>query len=492
MTTANLKRSFQSDAWLNGLAATLGILAVASCGGTKAANSGRETPEAGGGGDALVEAPIEALPDAEVIADAIAKSVSDAQTTAPNGTYCSLAGSVLWGAAGPTTVAGGPSGTPPLEWLTLPAGFCAHYFGTVGDARQLRFAPGGELFVASPTTGTTGGNYGQGAAAVVVLPDDNRDGFADPSITFLGNLPSTQGMLFANGFFYFQDDATVRRLAYKTGDRHPTSMPQAVTTLSLPPISAPQDPLHWPKALDIAMDGTMYVTNGGSQDDACISTNPTRGAIFAFQADGTTRLVAKGFRNPIALRCEANHDVCLAVELALDYSQDLGGREKLVVVRPGDDWGFPCCASRNLPYATATYGDTHVTPDCSNVAADTDSFVIGHTPFGVDFEQGMWPAPWKERAFVTLHGVVGSFVGARVVAIALDPTTGAPMPATELGDGGPKPDSLLQFASGWDDGRQDHGRPAAIAFAADGRMFLADDNLGIIVWIAPITLMASH
>ena len=48
--------------------------------------------------------------------------------------------------------------------------------------------------------------------------------------------------------------------------------------------------------------------------------------------------------------------------------------------------------------------------------------------------------------------------------------------------------SLLQFASGWDDGMQDHGRPAAITFAADGRMFLADDNLGIIVWIAPTTL----
>jgi glucose/arabinose dehydrogenase len=199
-------------------------------------------------------------------------------------------------------------------------------------------------------------------------------------------------------------------------------------------------------------------------------------------------LVAKGFRNPIALRCETNHDVCLAVELALDYSDTMGGREKLVVVRSGDDWGYPCCATRDLPYSTVTYSDTQGTPDCANVAPESGSFVIGHTPFGVDFEPGMWPAPWKDRAFVTLHGVVGSFVGARVVAIGLDATTGLPMPATELGNGGPNPDSLLQFASGWDDGNQDHGRPAAITFAADGRMFLADDNLGIIVWIAPTTL----
>jgi len=464
MTTANLKRSFQSAALPAGLAAVVGTLALAACGDSgKAMSPGPGAPDAG-------------------------KAANDAQATAPAGTYCSLPGSVLWGAGGPTTVPGGPPSTPPLEWLTLPEGFCAHYFGTVGDARQLRFAPGGELFVASPTTTTTGGNASEGAAAIVVLPDDNHDGAADQSITFLSNLPSTQGLLFANDSFYFQDGAAVRKLPYKKGDRQPSAMPQTVTTLSAPPIAAPQDSLHWPKALDVAMDGTMYVTNGGSQGDACLSTNPTRGAVFAFQDDGSMHLVAKGFRNPIALRCETNHNVCLAVELALDYSDTTGGREKVVVVRSGDDWGYPCCATRDLPYSTVTYSDTQGTPDCANVAAESGSFVIGHTPFGVDFEPGMWPAPWKDRAFVTLHGVVGSFVGARVVAIGLDATTGLPMPATELGNGGPNADSLLQFASGWDDGMQDHGRPAAITFAADGRMFLADDNLGIIVWIAPATL----
>jgi hypothetical protein len=35
----------------------------------------------------------------------------------------------------------------------------------------------------------------------------------------------------------------------------------------------------------------------------------------------------------------------------------------------------------------------------------------------------------------------------------------------------------------------DHGRPAPIVFAADGRMFLGDDHDGLIVWIAPTGLM---
>src|SRR5690349_17902668 len=69
---------------------------------------------------------------------------------------CTLPGSVQFTSNGKNVVPGG-QGADKLDFLTLPTGFCAHYYGSVGNARQLRFAPGGELFVASPTTGTTGG-----------------------------------------------------------------------------------------------------------------------------------------------------------------------------------------------------------------------------------------------------------------------------------------------------------------------------------------------
>ena len=403
-------------------------------------------------------------------------------------TFCSRPGSVVWTAQGPGLVPDGSAAAPDLSWLRLPPGFCAHYFGTVPDARQLRFAPGGELFVASPTTATQGGRSDGALGGIAVLPDDNHDGVADANLTFLGGLPSIQGLLFANDALYYQDDATIRSVAYRPGDRTPSSPSRVVTT-----ITAPQAPEHWPKVLDRAIDGTIYISNGGSEDFDCLSTNPTRGGVFALQQDGSASLVARGFRNPIALRCEANHSVCLAAELALDFSADEGGREKLVPIRPGDDWGFPCCASHDLPYRDFTYSDTHQSPDCSSVAADTDSFAIGHTPFGLDFETGAWPAPWSRRVFVTLHGDFASWAGARVVAIELDPDTGLPNPATESGDGGPDgaadAGSLLEFATGWADGAMDHGRPAPITFAADGRLFLGDDNNGLIVWIAPVTLI---
>jgi glucose/arabinose dehydrogenase len=412
----------------------------------------------------------------------------------PSGAFCALPGSVLWtgDCASPHLVPGAPAGTPDLSWLKLPAGFCAHYFGKVGDARQLRFAPGGELFVASPTSATTGGNPTFAVSGIVVLPDDNHDGFADPNITFLTGLPSIQGLLFANGAFYYQDDTTIRSVAYKAGDRQPSATPQAVVT-----ITVPQATEHWPKVMDISMGGKFYITNGGSQAEfptECVSSWPARGSVLSLEDGGTTSVVSMGYRNPIALRCEKKHDVCLATELALDYSAEHGGREKLVPIRQGDNWGYPCCATKDLPYVDSNTGLPVVfvdgdggVADCSHIAPETDSFVIGNTPFGLDFETGVWPAPWTDRVFVTLHGAAGSWSGARVVSIALDPTTGLPLPGTELQiDGGSN--SLLQFATGWDDGMHAHGRPAPITFAPDGRMFLGDDNNGFVVWIAPIDL----
>jgi glucose/arabinose dehydrogenase len=407
----------------------------------------------------------------------------DLDAKPPQGSFCSLPGSVVFTPNGPQMIPGSDASSPSLSWLTLPVGFCAHYFAHVPTARQLRFAPDGHLFVASPTSPTTGG-AGNGVAGVVVVPDDDHDGVADQNVTYLGQLPSTQGLLFANGYFYFQDGTSIRRIPFKNGDLSPSGAAETVTT-----VLAPQAPEHWPKMIDVAQDGTMYVTNGGSQSDVCQSTRPVLGAIFKVNADGSETLVAKGFRNPIAMRCEPDHDLCIALELALDYSGGTGGREKLVPVHQGDDWGYPCCATKGVPYANTTYSDTGQPPDCSGVGVETDSVFVGHTPFGIDFETGKWPAPWGGRAFVTMHGVFGTWEGARIVAIARDPSTGMPLPATDIDGGESANTNMMDFATGWDDGIQDHGRPAAVAFAPDGRLFLGDDQQGAVIWIAPVDLM---
>src|SRR6185312_10337203 len=171
-------------------------------------------------------------------------------------------------------------------------------------------------FVAAPSSATAGGEQKTGVGAILVLPDDDHDGLADSQIQFLANMPSSQGMTFANGYFYFQDHEAIKRLPYTSGQRTATGAIETVTTIS--GTVALQSSDHWPKAVDVAQDGTVYVTNGSDQGEQCVSNRKAIGAVFKAQA--TPSLVMQGFRNPIALRCESDHNVCLVAELAKDGS----------------------------------------------------------------------------------------------------------------------------------------------------------------------------
>lgn len=413
------------------------------------------------------------------------------ETPAPTGTatiptpvhFCDLPGSVQTTAPGLAIVPGGPPNTPDLSFLDLPVGFCAHFFAAVGNTRQLRFAPGGELFVASPKTVTTGGGPG-GQAAIIVLPDDDHDGVADQPSTFLSGLPSTQGLLFAGSYLYYQDRTRIMRVPYAPGDRTAAAPSEQVADIAI--ATAYTSFIHWPKTLDIADDGTIYVANGGDEGEPCDPTlepaaRPFHGGILELDGSPGGALVAKGFRNPISVRCARGHSFCFAVELTRDFSTAVGGREKILPIRQGDDWGFPCCATTDVPFP-----DINPVPDCSAVAKEIDSFFVGNTPFDLDFEFGKWPEPWSNQAYVPLHGAYGSWSGARVVAIDFDTMTGQVLPGSDLT--GTSTGAMKDFATGWDDDTRSHGRPAVVAFAPDGRLFLGSDTTGVIIWIAPLGL----
>jgi glucose/arabinose dehydrogenase len=197
--------------------------------------------------------------------------------------------------------------------------------------------------------------------------------------------------------------------------------------------------------------------------------------------DGTPggKPVVRGLRNPISIRCLRGKNRCFAAELGRDHSDFAGGREKLIPIHDGDDWGYPCCTAKGQPFP-----DVMPPPACGAVMAESNSFAIGDTPFGFDFAPSGWPAPWGGAVILTLHGAIGSWTGARIVAIATDPATGMPLASSTIGDA--PMGAIADFATGWDDTTNTHGRPADVTFAADGRLFVADDTAGEIFWVAPL------
>src|SRR5262249_51449057 len=153
---------------------------------------------------------------------------------------------------------------------------------------------------------------------------------------------------FANGYFYYQDGTVapsgmpqgtkIRRMPYVAGQRTATGgLGELVAD-----ITYYNSALHWPKTLDMADDGTIYVGNGGDQSESCVFPHPFRGGVLKIDpAPGGANMggvqLVKGLRNAINVRCRKGNNTCFAVELAKDYTAGMGGREKLLPIRAGDD-----------------------------------------------------------------------------------------------------------------------------------------------------------
>jgi len=382
---------------------------------------------------------------------------------------------------------------PEAAGLSVPPEFCIREFTTapLTEPRVIRFAPNGDLFVAAPSMNTPGG-AGNGPGAILVMPDDDGDGRADSVLTFAGgsprsgsnncagleadptNLACVHGLLFSGGYMYYTRSDEVRRVPYTQGARvAPGGPSELVATLG----GAGLNDIRWTHTLEQNKDGSIWVSRGRFDTSTCSQSEMEIGAVFSLPIGGnatlpvTPVLVANGFRNPMYVRCSPGScGDCYTNELSGDGWDGQGGHEKLALLeKKGQSWGYPCCIQQGVAANTAG------TADCSNVGRELVSIPLHDTPFGFDFDRGAFPGDYRHGVFVALHGVVPSFGGSGVVWMKTSP--GSLRPTGEA----------TMFIHGFG---KPVGRATDVAFAPDGRMFVADDTSGKIYWVAPRTLAA--
>jgi glucose/arabinose dehydrogenase len=327
----------------------------------------------------------------------------------------------------------------------------------------MSLAPNGDVFVTSPARPTPGGGGG-GPGAIVVLSDDNLDGVAELH-TFAEGLADVHAVAVRQGYVYFTTESAVFRTPYTMGMRRESSgMRERV--FSFPS----HEEARWTHGLDVRSDGTMFTSLGVWGSSRECSSRPNQGEIFRVGSMGSTR-VAQGLRNPLYIRCHPTAPLCLAAELGDDRGPTWGALEKLIAIE-GDtqDIGFPCCITqgRTTPFNSGAF-------DCAAVTAGVATFKLQLTPFGLDWEPGLWPAPFHRGIFVALHGSFYSnpkWEGASVVFASTDATH---KPSSEF----------MPFLLGFGPGGSPLERPADVVFSHDGRLFVADDRAGAVYWIAP-------
>ena len=357
-----------------------------------------------------------------------------------------------------------------VEGLTLPADFCIRKFANVPTPRALVFAPNGDLFVSSPQRNTVGGAP-PGAGAIFLFRETDptklptRYAFAQGSAFF-----SVHGIAIAQNSFYYTVDEAVYSVPYTVGATQiDTAAPRSVASFIT---TAGPNLSRFAHSLAVGSDGSLYVSRGQFDNTQCPSKDPRIGAVLRIGAGRYPLgdIVTSGLRDPLYIRC-LPWGSCYAAELTGDTWESIGGSEKLIELHDGESFGYPCCVAPGIPNPELTPA-----PDCSTVAAPVRTFPIHHTPFGFDWERGLWPEPYRNAFFVGLHGAFGSWLHAGLQWAPTDPQTHFPTQPT------------ADFALGF--GRQGPiPRVADVLFASDGRLFFTDDQGGAIYWIAPRSLL---
>jgi len=358
----------------------------------------------------------------------------------------------------------------PISQAMLPAGYCARLFAgspdgvlahsPVMEPRVLAVAPNGDVFVSAPSTPTPGGASG-GPGAILVLSDDDRDGMAEVH-TFLSGVADVHGLVLTTDALYFTTMTSVSRVSYADGQRMASGAPEIVATIPTPG--------RWTHGLARTASGTMYVSNG-VLNASCPSTDA---GYVAALGSGDPSMMAVGLRNPMSLRCRADGELCMAAEMGDDGGASYGAREKLFVIHPSTDYGYPCCAGPGLPATPSA--------SCGSITAEEVVIPLGNSPFGFDWERGLWDGAMNGVLCIAQHGSFYStppWVGEGVYCTPTDPTTHVPQSSFTLFFGGFGPANASA-------GRM--LRPADVAFGPDGRMFVADDTGDAIYWVAPESL----
>lgn len=405
----------------------------------------------------------------------------------------------------------------PTDQHFVAQGLCARVVATgLSGARQLAFAPNGDLFVQ------------QRSGAVKKLRDLDGDGFFQPRTEVI-DYGTTNGngnnchIDVAGGYLYCGSNSGVARLQYE---------PEATSGGTAEPvITGMQSNGHGIHTVHV-YDGYLYVNAGsagnathqggaGQQDYDTERSVLKRFPLSSFTGTpldwSTGEVVVTGLRNMNGFTKNAAGRMYGVVN-GLDNQEYQGQAvfndnpgEQVVPIAMGNHFGYPFCftAQRivtggnvvppgtqlvNVSYPQNPHDDTW----CAQNSMQPSTFIQAHSaPLDITFfdehPTGALPERWRGGAFVALHGSWNRSpnTGYKVIWIPFDEQGNAPMPTstantttfpyeTVFGGGdasGPKDGSWSWSAPPY----SDEPRPAGVAISpVDGALYVATDDGGVI------------
>lgn len=364
-----------------------------------------------------------------------------------------------------------PAADPSLH---VPAGFIVSTIAHVAGARELAALPNGDLIV------------GTGGSTVAIVPNAESAGAAGTAATFatVGDGPA-QGVAFGAGYVFVATQHGVYRIPYSSGAQSGTAAKIAsVRTGTVAPNS--DGDVHTTSS--VAVSGTTLYAGVGSSCNACVETDPTRATVQRMGLDGSGMTTqAKRWRNAIALATDPSTGTVWAGGAGQDSLAQTHPYEFMDPVSTRSvpaDYGWPDCEENHVAYKAGA--------SCANVVVPALEFPAYSTIIGATFytaaQSGpyVFPAAWRGGMFVSLHGSWHTAGGVPVDPphVAFVPFSGAsPARAVNWNDPSAQWNDFFTGFQRADGSRV--GRATGVAVGAQGSLFVADDQNGVVYRIRP-------
>lgn len=344
--------------------------------------------------------------------------------------------------------------------LKAPAGFKISVAATgLGKPRIMALADDGSILITRRDVGD-----------VLLISDKDGDGRYETLKTVWAAFPDVHGITLHDGWLYLASSTILKRGKLQQDG----SVTDTATLIK----DLPDGGQHDNRMIAFGGDGKLYMTVGSDCND-CAETNKELATMLVMNADGTGRkILARGLRNTVGFDWQPDTKEIWGCDNGGDWRGDEWPPEELNKIVDGGDYGWPWVyAKQEVDITREDPAGTTKADYAKNTQPAVMLFPAHSAPIDFRFLKGPagFPADFKGDALVAWHGSWNRKVPQGYKVERIHFVNGQPQGSSDFVTG---------FLSA--DGKTRIGRPAGIIVSKKGKVFISDDESGVIYCVSPV------